>query len=108
MATEFLKLSPGKRRRLIHYVRNGIIETAGIGRDPDFSSASQVWIERMESALADTGFSQKTVDDLAVAYQAYLATLPEDERKALRLRLSEFIRVRDALQRGYLLDQVTS
>jgi DNA-directed RNA polymerase specialized sigma24 family protein len=97
MATEFLKLSPGKRRRLIHHVRDGVREKAGLEPDPVFPSPSETWIRRMECALADTDYSQRTVDDLAHAFQQYLATLTEEERKALRLRLHEFISVRDAI-----------
>jgi hypothetical protein len=97
MTTQFLKLSPGKRRRLIHHVRDAVRDKAGLEPDPVFPSPSEVWISRMEHALSNTAYSQRTVDDLACAYGRYLATLPEEEHKALRLRLREFISVRDAI-----------
>jgi hypothetical protein len=102
MATDFLGLSPGKCRRLIHYVRDGIREKAGLEPDPVFPSPSETWIERMEAALADTDYSQRTVDDMSYAYEQYLATVSEEEHKALCLRLHEFISVRDAIVKATL------
>jgi hypothetical protein len=97
---EFLELSPGKRRCLVTYVRNAMLEQGGIDPDPDFSSPSRTWVERMEAALADSDCSQHSFDDLARAYEAYLETIPQGEREALQLRLAEFIRVRDAIYRA--------
>jgi hypothetical protein len=97
VTVDFLELSPGKRRRLVAHVRDAILEQGGLDPDPDFSSPSRTWVERMESALADTNVSQSSFDQLARPYEAYLETLPREEREALQLRLAEFIRVRDAL-----------
>lgn len=99
MTVAFLELSPGKRRRLVSYVRNALLEKAGIAADPEISSSSEVWVTRMEHALADAGVSQRSFDQLAKPYEAYLETLPPDERKTLQLRLAEFIRIRDAAYR---------
>jgi len=97
---EFLSLSPGKRRRLVAYVRNAILERGGLDPDPDLMPPSRTWAERMEHALSDAGVSQSSFDTLASAYEEHLATLPQEERDHLQLRLAEFIRVRDAIYRA--------
>jgi hypothetical protein len=100
VTVDFLQLTPGKRRRVVAYVRNAILEEGGLDPDPDFSVPSKTWLERMESALADSDCSQHSFDALARAYEEYLETIPLEEREALGLRINEFIQVRDAIHRA--------
>jgi len=78
---EFLELSPGKRRLLVAYVRNAMLEQGGIDPDPDFSLPSRTWVERTESALADSDVSQSSFDQLA---RPYSNTSRRSRRKSAR------------------------
>jgi len=102
MSTAFLEISTGKRRRLVEYVRRGLLARAGVERpfDQPLASPSQIWLERFEAALVDAGCSQKSFDALAVAWEDYLAGLPEEESAELRRRVREFVLVRDAIAGG--------
>jgi hypothetical protein len=99
MSDTFLEISPGKRRRLVEYVRNDLLEKAGAERpfDLPLASASWTWLERMQSALADVSCSQRSFDDLAASWEDYLATLPEIQSSELQRRLHQFIVTRDAI-----------
>jgi hypothetical protein len=98
-ATPFTKMSRSRRIDLVEYVRTGLRRRAGLEEPSELtlSSHSEIWLERMHSALASSDCSQTSFDELAVAYEHYLATVPEEESAELQRRVREFIEVRDAI-----------
>ena len=98
-ATPFIELTRSRRIDLVEYVCRGLRRRAGIEEPTGvtLSSSSEVWLERMHSALASSDCSQTSFNELAAAYEGYLTTVPEEESAELQRRVREFIEVRDAI-----------